>query len=310
MAESFPLLSSTNVQFVQLCQEFWSSQETALIASCSKSLEIVWIRFTPSHNWKLFFHLKCSLSAVAFATSGGDQHPATRTSFFSISKTSSWFLRLWKAKYTSGHDVLHCWVWHCHVHCAFNTRVKWLSNTWPSWPFLAVMGPTARAQELPHLFRFLSRRLFSKFPLLNSALSFKYWQQVTWKWTFFPLRFEIWNSVERVRRDHSRSCTNSVISTEMPQQNITLLLISFLAGTCPEIDCRNTGEIVSPRMGRGCPSTIPPCMFTLHYFSSSKNFTRNILCYYQHLDEITASVASSAKERLSTLYLRSILVWW
>lgn len=25
-----------------------------------------------------------------------------------------------RAKYTSGCDVLQCWVWHCHVHCAFN----------------------------------------------------------------------------------------------------------------------------------------------------------------------------------------------
>lgn len=100
---------------------------------------------------------------------------------------------------------------------------------------------------------------------------------------FFHLDVEIWNSVEKVRRERSRSCTNSVISSEMPQQNRKLFLISLLAGTCTEIDCRNIGEIVSLRLGSGCPSTVFPYMFTLHYFSSSLK-TSQEMCYYQHLD--------------------------
>lgn len=135
---------------------------------------------------------------------------------------------------------------------------------------------------------------------------------------FFHLDVEIWNSVERVRRDHSWSYTSSVISSEMPQQNMKLLLISFWVGTCTEIDCWNTGEIVSSGLGRGCPSTVPPYTFTLYYFPSSLKTSQDI--FYVLLPtfgsmtamKFTASVASSANERLSTFFshLRNSLAWW
>lgn len=45
---------------------------------------------------------------------------------------------------------------------------------------------------------------------------------------------------------------------------------------CTGIDCWNTGEIVSPRLGRGCPSTVLPHMFTLHYLPSSLKTSQDI----------------------------------
>ena len=85
---------------------------------------------------------------------------------------------------------------------------------------------------------------------------------------------------------------------------------------CAQRDCWNTGEIVSPGLGRACPSTALPCMFTLHYFSfflkTSQNIFDVLLPTFGRMTamKFTASVASSANERLSTFFshLRNSLV--